>query len=150
MTVYCTSSTNLHLACYKSLAPIAAVIVDGHIFGYVSPLSLVITTGGYLATTIPQTISGPELYDLVSAKMDAVTVVDHHHTPSSPQEPDDGQHAATDGGVQHDDLETAKQSVIVTDSTLTGGTARAEAMQLVWGRHGRLIVWLGISMMLIV
>jgi hypothetical protein len=83
--------------------------------------------------------------------MDAVTVVDHHHTTSGQQEAENGQYAATDGGHQHnDDLETAKQSVIVTDSTLTSGTARAEAMQLVWGTHGRLIVWLGISMMLIV
>lgn len=56
-----------------------------------------------------------------------------------------------DGGEQRDDdLESAKMSAVVVDSNLTSGTARAEAMQLVWGKHGRLIVWIGISMMLIV
>ncbi|KAK6379773.1 hypothetical protein LTS17_005846 [Exophiala oligosperma] len=35
-----------------------------------------------------------------------------------------------------DDLEMAKSTVIVTDSTVTSGTARAEAMQLVWGKNG--------------
>lgn len=52
---------------------------------------------------------------------------------------------------QHDDdLENAKMNAIVVDSNLTSGAARAEAMQLVWGKHGRVIVWIGISMMLIV
>ena len=58
-----------------------------------------------------------------------------------------GRHAPQ---VDHDDLEFAKSTVIVTDSTVTSGTARAEAMQLVWGRNGRLIVWLGSCIMLIV
>lgn len=49
-----------------------------------------------------------------------------------------------------DDLERAKMNMIVVDSNLTSGAARAEAMQLVWGKHGRIIVWVGISMMLIV
>lgn len=49
-----------------------------------------------------------------------------------------------------DDLEKAKMSAIIVDSNLTSGAARAEAMQLVWGKHGRLIVWTGISTMLIV
>jgi hypothetical protein len=49
-----------------------------------------------------------------------------------------------------DDLERAKMNAIVVDSNLTSGAARAEAMQLVWGKHGRLVVWIGISMMLIV
>lgn len=49
-----------------------------------------------------------------------------------------------------DDLEQAKMGAIVVDSELTSGIARAEAMQLVWGKHGRVVVWCGIAMMLIV
>lgn len=59
------------------------------------------------------------------------------------QTPHDG-HRQSD-----DDLERAKMSAIVVDSDLTSGTARAEAMQLVWGKHGRTVIWLGICMMLI-
>lgn len=51
---------------------------------------------------------------------------------------------------REDDLEKAKMSAIIVDSNLTSGAARAEAMQLVWGKHGRIIVWVGISTMLIV
>jgi len=69
----------------------------------------------------------------------------HKHSAKTPEAPIQSDH------VQHnDDLENAKTTMIVVDSNLTSGAARAEAMQLVWGKHGRLIVWLGISMMLIV
>ncbi|KIX01828.1 uncharacterized protein Z518_09555 [Rhinocladiella mackenziei CBS 650.93] len=51
---------------------------------------------------------------------------------------------------EDEDMEMAKVGAIVADSNIPSGAARAEAMQLIWGRHGRLIVWLGICMMLLV
>ncbi|KIW17014.1 hypothetical protein PV08_04205 [Exophiala spinifera] len=77
--------------------------------------------------------------------MDAVTQA--HDEPSSAQQVSKSdQHTQLD----QDDLEMAKSTMIVADSTVTSGTARAEAMQLVWGTNGRCIVWLGICVMLIV
>lgn len=69
----------------------------------------------------------------------------HEHAAKTPKPPVEAGHSQYD-----EDLETAKMNTMVVDSNLTSGAARAEAMQLVWGKHGRLIVWIGISMMLIV
>lgn len=51
---------------------------------------------------------------------------------------------------EDEDVELAKMGAIVVDSNMANGTARAEGMQRVWGSHGRLIVWIGMAMMLIV
>lgn len=60
-------------------------------------------------------------------------------------------HPETSGNLDADnDLELAKTGAIVADQDLSMGTAKVQAMQLVWGQHGRLIIWLGLSMMLIV
>lgn len=41
-------------------------------------------------------------------------------------------------------------SVAVGDSSIAGGTARAQAMSLVFGKHGLKIVWAAMVLMLIV
>lgn len=91
------------------------------------------------------TVLWPAIVDFC-ANMDAVT--EAHNKPSVAGNVAE---SARPAQLDHDDdLEMAKSTVIVTDSTVTSGTARAEAMQLVWGKNGRLIVWLGICIMLIV
>ena len=64
---------------------------------------------------------------------------------------DPGTRSETASNVNaENDLELAKTGAIVADQDLSMGTAKVQAMQLVWGKHGRLIIWLGLSMMLIV
>lgn len=49
----------------------------------------------------------------------------------------------------HPDVET-NDSIAVGDTTMASGTARAQAMRLTFGKHGLVIVWIGLILMLIV
>lgn len=53
-------------------------------------------------------------------------------------------------GGDHDVEGDRNPSVGVGDTSMARGTARAEAMRLVWGRNGLKIVWFGMVLMLIV